>query len=445
MADNTFTQNQFDNLTKSDREWNSFTRDTDGAVRQKTTAAITGDVNVDSTSLNASGTMVGKSSTTATDADFTTAYGSATEIVIGTYDGTNYVKADDIEFIRQIASDGSVTNTYSRDDAAITVASMTATVTGASFAVGDTFVIGTNIPSNLATDDSSMKANPKFTPVGGEYRATSTTYTDGDAAVLQMDSKGNLKVAGGSSSVTAEFTSPSDFTATYTSSTTITLSGLPFTISDSSQIVYIRYIPSGGSGAAVLVNGSDGVTITVSSNVITVNGAGTPFASGDVYEVGINAQTKAYDASTNTQQNSVLNPVYDHYTDVETLDSATASVSSTWVDIGSEISMQSYNNGLAWITVTTESGSSTDMRFRMLAKHTSGGSEEYNFPIRTVGASDVKVEDEYLELNDDVNQNIILGWDTDNIIPYLQLQASAGTVSNTASHYGPVYMTKGYK
>jgi len=43
------------------------------------------------------------------------------------------------------------------------------------------------------------------------------------------------------------------------------------TISDSSQIVYIKYIPTGGSGSAIIVNGSNGATITHAANVLTVN------------------------------------------------------------------------------------------------------------------------------------------------------------------------------
>lgn len=46
---------------------------------------------------------------------------------------------------------------------------------------------------NVATDDAAMPATPTLIPVGGEYRAVPTTYADGDAAVLQTTSKGELK------------------------------------------------------------------------------------------------------------------------------------------------------------------------------------------------------------------------------------------------------------
>ena len=49
-------------------------------------------------------------------------------------------------------------------------------------------------PIHIAIDDSAMDATPPFLPVGGEYRAAATTYTDGDATVLQSDINGNLKI-----------------------------------------------------------------------------------------------------------------------------------------------------------------------------------------------------------------------------------------------------------
>lgn len=47
--------------------------------------------------------------------------------------------------------------------------------------------------SGYAIDESAMPATPSIFPVGGEYRASATTYTDGDATVLQSDVNGNAK------------------------------------------------------------------------------------------------------------------------------------------------------------------------------------------------------------------------------------------------------------
>lgn len=45
------------------------------------------------------------------------------------------------------------------------------------------------------TDDSAQVATPDMLNVGGEYRASDTSYTDGDATILQSDVNGYLKVA----------------------------------------------------------------------------------------------------------------------------------------------------------------------------------------------------------------------------------------------------------
>lgn len=48
-------------------------------------------------------------------------------------------------------------------------------------------------PDGYATDDSAMPATPVTMPISGEYRASATTYTDGDTTVLQTDVNGNTK------------------------------------------------------------------------------------------------------------------------------------------------------------------------------------------------------------------------------------------------------------
>ena len=96
-----------------------------------------------------------------------------------------------------------------------------------------------------------------------------------------------------------------------------------------------------------------------------------------------------------------------------------------------------------WLTI--DINGAQNVRVRALAKHTSAGSEEYKLPIRTVSASDVKVEDEYIEFNDDVDQLMLLGFDTDNIIPYVQLQVMAAYSGSPGGEIDKAYITKGYK
>lgn len=267
-------------------------------------------------------------------------------------------------------------------------------------------------------NNDPVVGSPIFIPIGGTYYSGTQTYTNGDAVVAQFNEQGAMKVTGGGGVPIAEFLSPSDFTATYTSTTTITLSGVPFSITDSSQIVYVKVIPSSGN-ATFYVNGQDGVTLTVSSNVVTISGAGTPFASGDVYEVGINEQTKAFDSSTNSVMSSVLNPISSRYTDPEILVSA-QDLTASYADYGAEISMQGYNRLGVWIVADVND--SVNVNLKVLAKHTSAGSDEYDIDgvaiksLWTTGASDFK---KYYEF--DVGTS-----------PYIQLQAIAGTVGATA-------------
>ena len=56
----------------------------------------------------------------------------------------------------------------------------------------------------VAVDDSAMAATPPILPVGGEYRAADTTYTDGDATVLQTNINGALKVSSAATIKTAD-------------------------------------------------------------------------------------------------------------------------------------------------------------------------------------------------------------------------------------------------
>ena len=48
--------------------------------------------------------------------------------------------------------------------------------------------------SPIATDDSAQDATPEIINIGGEYRLAETTYTDGDATILQTDVNGYTKV-----------------------------------------------------------------------------------------------------------------------------------------------------------------------------------------------------------------------------------------------------------
>ena len=65
--------------------------------------------------------------------------------------------------------------------------------------------------SAVVTDDVIQPATPGMVNVGGEYRSSNTTYSNGDAAIMQSDINGALKtthnVTGGGDGVTTDDTS----------------------------------------------------------------------------------------------------------------------------------------------------------------------------------------------------------------------------------------------
>jgi len=134
---------------RSDREYRKFVENSAGDVAVRTTLTdFSGDINanVENTAISTTG-LAGKAS--GTNADFTTAFASATTLTCSSLpSGTSSIEADDITSIYQIATDGSVTKVFFRDDSTFASSGTdpsTITVTGATFISSDTFVVYTNI------------------------------------------------------------------------------------------------------------------------------------------------------------------------------------------------------------------------------------------------------------------------------------------------------------
>ena len=286
-----------------------------------------------------------------------------------------------------------------------------------------------------ATIDVALDADNDNVEVYGVYNATEPTLTDGDKAPLQLNENGELKVTGGAgaSSVSAEYISPSDFTATYTSSSSITLSGVPISINDSSQIAYIKQVKADNT-SRTYVNGANDITLAYSAGVITIYEKGvvvTSLASGDVYEVGINGTTKAYDLSTDANKTISLVNVWNRYTDPEVLVTA-QDLTDAYADYGAVIDMRGYTH--LGVYIVTDVNASENATLKLLGKHTSEGTDEFELnggttqALWTTAASDAKVHYEF-----DVKG-----------APFIQLQAIAGTVGATPGDL-TVYITKQFK
>lgn len=240
----------------------------------------------------------------------------------------------------------------------------------------------------------------------------------------------------GGSIPNADFISPSHFTATYTSSSTITLASLPIAITNSTQIRYILQV-SGTDSSNIYINGANGVTFGYSAGVLTIYGSGTPFTATDTYQVGLNGVKLGDDLSLDLKKTQEQSPLSAHRVTKETLeDSTTAAdtLTTTLVDVGSEVSTATYNVINFYVTLSINS--SSNVRFKVLAKHTSAGSEEYALSSAFVNISTRATYIDtasyrYFEIDDDANQLFIISVDVNNTIEYLQLQACVGTLGAT--------------
>ncbi len=125
-----------------------------------------------------------------------------------------------------------------------------------------------------------------------------------------------------------------------------------------------------------------------------------------------------------------------------TLISSAQNLTDSWVDLGFEIECISYNTLAVWIEL--DINLSSNARIRAIAKHASGGANEYVLPIKTVSATDIKVDAEYTEFNTDADQSMVLSVELANVVPFVQFQIQAGTVGGTAAQIDSAYVTLGY-
>lgn len=131
-----------------------------------------------------------------------------------------------------------------------------------------------------------------------------------------------------------------------------------------------------------------------------------------------------------------------HRTEPLTLISAPQNFTAGWVDLGFEIDCRTYNTLAVWLEL--DINLSNNARIRALTKLTLGGTNEYVLPIRTVSATDVKVDAEYTEFNTDADQSMVLSVELANVVPFVQFQIQAGTVGGTAAQIDSAYATLGY-
>lgn len=126
----------------------------------------------------------------------------------------------------------------------------------------------------------------------------------------------------------------------------------------------------------------------------------------------------------------------------QTIVSSAQNITAAWVDLGPELGVSGWESIGLWVDI--DINDAQNVRLRALAKHTSGGDNEYSLPIKTVGTSDVKVEDEYLELNADADQKLLLGVVLGGLVPFVQFQVVAGTAGASAGQVETAVVTGRY-
>jgi hypothetical protein len=241
---------------------------------------VSRDANLNLASIIDGNNYVGKASTIATR-DFTTAYTAATQITLSGYPaGITAFVAEDIEFVRQINNTFSVVSVFHREDSPMTIAGNVLSITNASFAATDTFVVVTNVPRKI------------IYPIGAS----------GD--IIYTNATG-------------------DFTATINNGTkTITIAGLPFTLEA------INVVSGSIKKIAVTTNVVTDIPLTnvvVAAGVVTLADTDN-FVTGDIVLVYLVGPKKGYDLALDlikTQEQSPLNQQYIEESIVDTTNVAT--------------------------------------------------------------------------------------------------------------------------
>lgn len=298
---------------------------------------------------------------------FVTAYGTATTITVSSLPAVvSALSASNIVIIDQLNASGVLVRRFNRKVDPILVSGTTISVTNAAFQSTDSFIVYTNIPRESANEFPASSA-------ASDNYANPTT-TDVKSFGMVWDRVGSnwdrLQNNAFMSRGMATHSSPNDGTATYTSSTTITCAGFPFTVDNTTcRVLGIAYKPTGGLWT-ILESGKQGVSLDASSNVITVTGAGTPFASGDTYEVLIRYQQKGFNAANNANNSTETSPLDQKYNEVEWQDTTNIAAATNYypsadgfvVDGYTLWSVQEVDSGGVTVTfeVTNDDASSPD-------------------------------------------------------------------------------------
>jgi hypothetical protein len=150
---------------------------------------------------------------------------------------------------------------------------------------------------------------------------------------------GGSSSAGGASSGDATYMSPADFTATYASATTLTITGLPFTPT-TAQFMSVK--KQGTSGTAVTYTPDTyAFSYDTSTGILTVTGAS--FSNTDSFLVTVVGPTKMMDAMVDAQKNALIRDVSDQYANETLIDTTNVAAGTNYYPSTSGLQMDGYS------------------------------------------------------------------------------------------------------
>jgi len=277
--------------------------DINGNEAVRTTATMSGDVNVDQTSINVNA-YVGKP--LGTNGDFVTARTGDTTFTCATLPvGVAAIKSEDIELIRQISAAGVVVASYSRDDVTITVAGTdptTVTVAGAVFGATDTIIVYTNISK---TNFIASSSKPAAVATGAIVRPYFDIY--GRQRVYDEGGGG----VGGGGFMTYVFDSLNSFrlgTTLYVAATQFSVSGHNFTPNPAALIKIDRF-SSAGAYQETITPYSHVIAVSTTSGVSTYTVTGMAASAGDTFVVYQQGPERTITNSSDSQRIDNINPL----------------------------------------------------------------------------------------------------------------------------------------
>ena len=185
---------------------------------------------------------------------------------------------------------------------------------------------------------------------------------------------------------------------------------------------------------------------TVSSGNIVIDNSFAVLASTDVIHIQI-WKNPAYSEDIDILKIIEQANLDSRRVDVQSLLSSAQDLTASFADVGDEVPVSFFKSFYYYITI--DINDSLDPRFKILAKHTNAGAEEYplsdgSIIVHTQNSYSAAAANRYFELADDEDQLFIIEADIGNNVESLQLQASVGTVGATAGQIDAAYYTISY-